>query len=201
MIRGLVRVWSGLDTNAPWEVAWAGSAPDRGTTERTWRLERLHLGCREQKGGGLGKVDRRGPKVSWPGREHDEGLLGLRKGRSWAAKCTAPTFRDELADAIKDFFQINIGSVDSICTVWETFKLYIRGINIAKHAEDLQMIPGRLDFLEKELTQLEREHLRTSDSQKLGRIHTKFVEFQDTALTEVQHMGKYATARIYGEGE
>ncbi|KAJ1084584.1 hypothetical protein NDU88_004730 [Pleurodeles waltl] len=53
MIRGLVRVWSGLDTNAAMEVAWAGSAPDRGTTETSCRLERLHLGCREQKGGRL----------------------------------------------------------------------------------------------------------------------------------------------------
>ncbi|KAJ1198176.1 hypothetical protein NDU88_002020 [Pleurodeles waltl] len=60
---------------------------------------------------------------------------------------------------------------------------------------------GRLDFLEKELAQLEREHLRKSDSQILGRIGTKLVEFQDASLTEVQHMGKYATARIYGEGE
>ncbi|KAJ1165447.1 hypothetical protein NDU88_005875 [Pleurodeles waltl] len=63
------------------------------------------------------------------------------------------------------------------------------------------MIPGHLDFLEKELAQLEREHLRTSDSQILGRIRTKLVEFQDTALTEVQHMRNYATARLYGEGE
>ncbi|KAJ1114375.1 hypothetical protein NDU88_002613 [Pleurodeles waltl] len=108
---------------------------------------------------------------------------------------------DELADAIKDSFPFNIGSVDSIRTVGETLKVYIRGINIAKHARVLQSIPGRLYFLEKELAQLEREHLRTSDSQILGRIRIKLVEFQDMALTEVQHMGKYATSRIYGEGE
>ncbi|KAJ1137586.1 hypothetical protein NDU88_003984 [Pleurodeles waltl] len=48
---------------------------------------------------------------------------------------------------------------------------------------------------------LEWEHLRTSDSQILGRICTELVEFQDTALTEIQHMGKYATDCIYGAGE
>ncbi|KAJ1204390.1 hypothetical protein NDU88_008168 [Pleurodeles waltl] len=29
-IRGLVRIWTGPDTNTAWEVAWAGSAPDWG---------------------------------------------------------------------------------------------------------------------------------------------------------------------------
>ncbi|KAJ1124462.1 hypothetical protein NDU88_002923 [Pleurodeles waltl] len=89
----------------------------------------------------------------------------------------------------------------SICTVWETFKVYILEINIAKHAGFLRSIRVRLDILEKEIAQLEREHLRTPDSQILGRIRIKLVEFQDTALTEVQHMGKYATAHIYEEGE
>ncbi|KAJ1105183.1 hypothetical protein NDU88_002591 [Pleurodeles waltl] len=32
-------------------------------------------------------------------------------------------------------------------------------------------------------------------------MHAKLTEFQDTALAEVQHLGKYAMARVYGEGE
>ncbi|KAJ1203531.1 hypothetical protein NDU88_007316 [Pleurodeles waltl] len=59
----------------------------------------------------------------------------------------------------------------------------------------------RFAHLEKELAQLEQEHLLTADRHVLCRIHTKLVEFQDTALTEVQHMGTYATAHIYGEAE
>ncbi|KAJ1099348.1 hypothetical protein NDU88_004450 [Pleurodeles waltl] len=35
----------------------------------------------------------------------------------------------------------------------------------------------------------------------LGNMHTKLIEFQDTALTEIQHPGKYATPRVYAEGE
>ncbi|KAJ1180831.1 hypothetical protein NDU88_006046 [Pleurodeles waltl] len=84
-------------------------------------------------------------------------------------------------------------------TVWETFKVNIHGITTAKHAEVLKSI--RLAHLVKELAQLEQEHLLTADRRVLGRIHNKLVEFQDTALTEVQHMGKYATAHFYGEGE
>ncbi|KAJ1098099.1 hypothetical protein NDU88_003215 [Pleurodeles waltl] len=72
MIQGLVRVWSGLDTNAAWEVAWAGSAPDRGTTETSCRLERLHLGCREQKGGRLGEVDRHQWRQEENYRQHQQ---------------------------------------------------------------------------------------------------------------------------------
>ncbi|KAJ1157658.1 hypothetical protein NDU88_010362 [Pleurodeles waltl] len=32
-------------------------------------------------------------------------------------------------------------------------------------------------------------------------MRTKLEEFQDTELTEIQHMGKYAVAHVYGEGE
>ncbi|KAJ1118188.1 hypothetical protein NDU88_006383 [Pleurodeles waltl] len=38
------------------------------------------------------------------------------------------------ATAIKDFFQINKGSLGNVGVVWETFKVYIRGTTKAKHA-------------------------------------------------------------------
>ncbi|KAJ1130850.1 hypothetical protein NDU88_009196 [Pleurodeles waltl] len=60
---------------------------------------------------------------------------------------------------------------------------------------------GRLCLLEQELAQLEQEHLHGADSWTRGHIHTKLMEFQDTALAEIEHLGKYATARAYGEGE
>ncbi|KAJ1082372.1 hypothetical protein NDU88_002540 [Pleurodeles waltl] len=110
-------------------------------------------------------------------------------------------FREELATAKQDFFRNSIGSVDSICTVWEAFKVYIRGITIAKNAGVLRSICGTLDLLERKLAQLEQVHLHTANNQILGNMHAKLEDFPDTALTEVHHMGKYATARVYGEGE
>ncbi|KAJ1197306.1 hypothetical protein NDU88_001166 [Pleurodeles waltl] len=71
----------------------------------------------------------------------------------------------------------------------------------SKYAGVLKSIRRHLAHLEKEIAQLEEEHLLTADRHPLGRIHAKIIEFQDTALTEVQHMGKYVTACIYGEGE
>ncbi|KAJ1135301.1 hypothetical protein NDU88_001741 [Pleurodeles waltl] len=71
-----------------------------------------------------------------------------------------------------------------------------------KHAERLdQSERGRLCSLEQELAQLEQEHLHGADSRAGGHIHTKLIEFQDTAFMEIQHLEKYATARAYGDGE
>lgn len=40
-----------------------------------------------------------------------------------------PTFKQELAEAIDIYFDKNIASVDSFQTIWEAFKVYIRGIS------------------------------------------------------------------------
>ncbi|KAJ1118072.1 hypothetical protein NDU88_006267 [Pleurodeles waltl] len=60
---------------------------------------------------------------------------------------------------------------------------------------------GCLRLLEQELAQLEQDHQNTEDNQTLGHIHAKLLEFQDTTLVEIWHLGKYATTRAYGEGE
>ncbi|KAJ1127163.1 hypothetical protein NDU88_005566 [Pleurodeles waltl] len=110
-------------------------------------------------------------------------------------------FPGELATTITDFFQINKGSVANVGIVWETFNVYIRGITIAKHAGVLRSIRGRLHLLEREISQLEQDHQVTADAHILGHINNKIQEFQEMALSEVQHLGKYATARLYGEGD
>ncbi|KAJ1166376.1 hypothetical protein NDU88_006780 [Pleurodeles waltl] len=55
--------------------------------------------------------------------------------------------------------------------------------------------------MERDPAQQEQDHRETAASQTLGQIHAKLLEFQATTLVEVQHLGKYATARMYGEGE
>ncbi|KAJ1201927.1 hypothetical protein NDU88_005731 [Pleurodeles waltl] len=110
-------------------------------------------------------------------------------------------FQEELAKAMKDFFQINKGSVASVGDVLETFKVYTRGITIAKHAGVFKSIRGRLWLLKRELAQLEQDHWNTEDNQTLGKMHAKLLEFQDTALAEIQNLGKYTTSQAYREGE
>ncbi|KAJ1123380.1 hypothetical protein NDU88_001850 [Pleurodeles waltl] len=60
---------------------------------------------------------------------------------------------------------------------------------------------GRLQVLERDLAQLEQDHQNAAASQTLGQIYAKLLEFHGTALAEVQHLGKYANAQMYGEGE
>ncbi|KAJ1114842.1 hypothetical protein NDU88_003072 [Pleurodeles waltl] len=97
--------------------------------------------------------------------------------------------------------KIHKGSVASVGVVWETFKVYIRGITIAKHAWVLKSFRGCLQLLEQDLAQLEQNHQTSADNQTLGHMHAKLLEIQDTALAEIQHLEKYATACVYGEGE
>ncbi|KAJ1107589.1 hypothetical protein NDU88_004979 [Pleurodeles waltl] len=65
----------------------------------------------------------------------------------------------------------------------------------------LRSIRGRLQLLERELSQLQQEHCDTADTGTLGHIRVKVQEYQETALLEIRHMGKYAVARTYGEGD
>lgn len=60
-------------------------------------------------------------------------------------------FRGEVQDAIVEYFQINTGSVPRYATLWEAFKVYIRGICIAKQAGVLCTIRRELDATEWEL--------------------------------------------------
>ncbi|KAJ1152755.1 hypothetical protein NDU88_005530 [Pleurodeles waltl] len=65
----------------------------------------------------------------------------------------------------------------------------------------VRSIRRQLQLLERELSQLEQEHRDTSNVHTSGHIHAKLQEFQETALSEIQHLGKYATARVYGQGD
>lgn len=108
-------------------------------------------------------------------------------------------FREELAIAIEEFFFNNIGSVPSFAVVWESFKVYIRGVVISKHAGVLRSIQRRLTLLEKDIHHLECSLSESRTTHNAAQLKLKLLEFQETANDELSHMGKYATARVYGE--
>ncbi|KAJ1147755.1 hypothetical protein NDU88_000614 [Pleurodeles waltl] len=72
---------------------------------------------------------------------------------------------------------------------------------MSRYAGVLRSIQRRLQLLEGELSQLEQEHRDTADVHILGHLRAMLQEFQETALSEIRHMGKYSTARVYGEGD
>lgn len=109
-------------------------------------------------------------------------------------------FKAELTDAINEFFHTNNGSVDTFTTVWETFKVYIRGMAIKKHAGVLRSIRNRLELLETKLTKLEADFLdNTSHTQE--QLKDTLEEYHSIADSKLKHMGRYAMAREYGEGD
>lgn len=109
--------------------------------------------------------------------------------------------KEELADAIELLFEKNVGSVDSFQTVWDAFNVYIRGIDISKHAGVLKSIRNRLALLEQKLVSLEQTLLSGPNEAITQELKRTLEEYHAEADAEIKHMGKYATARVYGEGE
>ncbi|KAJ1175970.1 hypothetical protein NDU88_001255 [Pleurodeles waltl] len=58
-----------------------------------------------------------------------------------------------------------------------------------------------LGRLEREVADLEREHLNSEAANMLGQFKEKTSKYHATVEDEVKHMGKYAVALSYGKGE
>ncbi|KAJ1174248.1 hypothetical protein NDU88_006070 [Pleurodeles waltl] len=80
-------------------------------------------------------------------------------------------------------------------------RVYIRGIAIAKYAGVLKAQHRRLPTLKPQKAQLQCDHLVNADKRLRSLIHEKLKDFQETTHYEVQHMGKYAMERAYGESD
>lgn len=72
---------------------------------------------------------------------------------------------------------------------------------MAKHAGVLRDIRNRLSLLERMLTILEADLLADNTTQVQEQLKETLEEYHSTADDELKHMGKYATARVYGEGD
>ncbi|KAJ1203668.1 hypothetical protein NDU88_007452, partial [Pleurodeles waltl] len=94
----------------------------------------------------------------------------------------------------------NVGSVDREATLWEAFKVVIRGQCIARQAGVLRAIRGTLVALEADIKRLERTFLEAGESEVPGLLKPKLLEYNEEAMQEVKFPGKYAEARRYGEG-
>ena len=66
----------------------------------------------------------------------------------------------ELAADLSLFFEINMGSTDSVAVVWEAFKAYMRAKLIAKSSKKKKEQNNNIKKLEAELNSLEKELAR-----------------------------------------
>lgn len=94
-----------------------------------------------------------------------------------------------------------MGSVDTFQSIWEAFKVCIRGIAMAKHSGILRSIRQRLSVVEGALKDLELRQLTENTQDVTDAIKSLLSEYQEEADREVKYLGKYAIARTYGEGD
>ena len=99
----------------------------------------------------------------------------------------------------KTFFTDNVGSVDSVATVWEAFKVTIRGLCLAQQHRMLRTLRADLARLEAEIGDLERRYADTPQPDHLASLRANLTEYQEAAMRECKFQGKHHVARTYTE--
>lgn len=110
-------------------------------------------------------------------------------------------FRAELQEASDEYFELNVGSVQSWAVLWEAFKAYARGVCISKHAGVLRDLRRTLTSIEQQLSLLDQEQARNPDQTTGARHLALLVEFKEVVVWEAHFLSKYSVAHRYGEGE
>lgn len=91
----------------------------------------------------------------------------------------------DLEQEIQDFFTRNVESVPSLTTVWEAFKVMIRGWCISKGGGVLKDIRRELDRLEKDIKNLERGTANKIRGEAASaELRDKLTEYTETAELE-----------------
>lgn len=111
-----------------------------------------------------------------------------------------PVYHRELQQAIEEFFQLNAGTVQSSCTLWEAFKVTIRGHCISKHVGIRGDLQQQLQLVEREIKRLESEYTVTQDKTLLAEIRNQTNKFNELAEDELKYISRRYRARAYGEG-
>ncbi|KAJ1109003.1 hypothetical protein NDU88_006373 [Pleurodeles waltl] len=110
-------------------------------------------------------------------------------------------FREEVREAIRLFFAENRGSVGSPGTLWEAFKVVIRGVCLSKQHGIVKALRREMADIERRLGELERRLAATWSSEVLAEIRREVSLHEEASLREVCFFGRHAQARRYGEGE
>lgn len=91
-------------------------------------------------------------------------------------------FRAELQEASDEYFELNVGSVQSWAVLWEAFKAYARGVCISKHAGVLRDLRRTLTSIEQQLNLLDQEQARNPDQTTGARHLALLVEFKEVVV-------------------
>ncbi|XP_078503492.1 fibrocystin [Lissotriton helveticus] len=122
-------------------------------------------------------------------------------GTSIGSICGKDVILHRMSVGLKTAPELNKGSVESVETIWEAFKVTIRGITIAKSCGILRDIVRTLTKLESELKALEAEMVHNPSPDLAQEFRSKLSSFEEEAAREVKFRGKYWTARRFWEGD
>ena len=78
-----------------------------------------------------------------------------------------------LATATKYYFRENTGTVNSTETLWEAYKVFIRGAIIAGEVGDRRKRKERIEQVEKHIKQLEEKYWTGADPQIKRELESK----------------------------
>lgn len=110
-------------------------------------------------------------------------------------------FLEEIRTDINNYFSLNTGSVTSEATLWEAFKVVIRGKCISRQSGVLKSIRTSLANIELQIKDLEQRVYTDGDADSHAALKSKLLEYEEEANREIKFLGQYAEARRYGEGD
>ncbi|KAJ1214279.1 hypothetical protein NDU88_001902 [Pleurodeles waltl] len=86
-------------------------------------------------------------------------------------------------------------------TLWEAFKVVIRGICLSKQHGALKALRREMADIEGRLVELERRLAEGWSGEVLAEIRREVSLYEEASLREICFTGRHARARRYGEGE
>ncbi|KAJ1155050.1 hypothetical protein NDU88_007786 [Pleurodeles waltl] len=110
-------------------------------------------------------------------------------------------FREELREAVRLYFVENQGSVRSPGTLWESFKVVIRGVCLSKQNGIVKTLRREMAEIETRLAELERRLVSHWSNEVLAEIRSEVSLYEEASLREICFLGREVRARQYGEGE
>ncbi|KAJ1140583.1 hypothetical protein NDU88_006932 [Pleurodeles waltl] len=103
-------------------------------------------------------------------------------------------FREEVREAIVLFFDENRGSVMTAGTLWEAFKVVIRGVCLSKQHGMLKTLCQVLMELEGRIAEL----VENWSGEVLGELRSVVSLYEEASLREICFLGRTAWARRCG---
>ncbi|XP_069481509.1 uncharacterized protein [Ambystoma mexicanum] len=110
-------------------------------------------------------------------------------------------FASELCDEISTFLDINLGTVTSPSTIWETLKCFIRGVCLTKQNGIIKLIRQELTTSEERLKQLKLKLSNKNDPHTQAALNEELQNFKTTAERKLKFLGHNSQVRQYGKGQ